>query len=346
MKTYNLSAQPRTAIGKKATKELRNAGLIPVVLNGGEVVELPYNGNLNEGEQVIELANNKGVKVTNLTVKVEDVRKLIYTPDIYAIDLDVNGVKKMAVLKDIQFHPVKEEIDITIGKPLKNGLASLKIVALSDLHLGSGSYKNWLQQRVDEINDCKPDLILIGGDLIDNSLVPVRNTVLEDIVNRLQAPMGIYAVPGNHEYFSNVDECRKWMDENTPIRMLRDEVVTLPCGLQIVGRDDRQNRRRLPLERVVEQVNDTLPTVLLDHQPSDLGVAARNNIDLQFSGHTHHGQIWPLTLLTDRLFELSYGFRKIGNTCYYVSSGLGLWGPPFRIGTQSEFVVFNISFKE
>lgn len=110
MKTYNLSAQPRTAIGKKATKELRNAGLIPVVLNGGEVVELPYSGSLNEGEQVIELANNKGVKVTNLTVKAEDVRKLIYTPDIYAIDLDVNGVKKMAVLKDIQFHPVKEEI--------------------------------------------------------------------------------------------------------------------------------------------------------------------------------------------------------------------------------------------
>ena len=110
MKTYNLSAQPRTAIGKKATKELRNAGLIPVVLNGGEVVELPYSGNLNEGEQVIELANNKGVKVTNLTVKAEDVLKLIYTPDIYAIDLDVYGVKKMAVLKDIQFHPVKEEI--------------------------------------------------------------------------------------------------------------------------------------------------------------------------------------------------------------------------------------------
>ena len=110
MKTYNLSAQPRTALGKKATKELRNAGLIPVVLNGGEVVEFPYNGALNEGEQVIELANNKGVKVTNLTVKADDVRKLIYTPDIFAIDLDVNGVKKMAVLKDIQFHPVKDTI--------------------------------------------------------------------------------------------------------------------------------------------------------------------------------------------------------------------------------------------
>ena len=110
MKNFNLSAQPRTCIGKKASKELRNAGLIPVVMNGGEIVELPYNGSLKEGQSLIEIANNKAVIVTNLTVKAEDVRKLIYTPDIYAINLDINGEKKVAVLKDIQFHPVKEEI--------------------------------------------------------------------------------------------------------------------------------------------------------------------------------------------------------------------------------------------
>lgn len=110
MKSYNLPAQPRTNIGKKASKELRKSGLIPVVMNGGEIVNLPYNGKLNEGEQVVEIANNKGIITTNLTVKAEDVRKLIYTPDIFAIDVDVNGVKKTAVLKDIQFHPVKEEI--------------------------------------------------------------------------------------------------------------------------------------------------------------------------------------------------------------------------------------------
>lgn len=110
MKSYNLPAQPRTNIGKKASKELRKSGLIPVVMNGGEIVDLPFNGKLNEGEQVVEIANNKGIITTNLTVKAEDVRKLIYTPDIFAIDVDVNGVKKTAVLKDIQFHPVKEEI--------------------------------------------------------------------------------------------------------------------------------------------------------------------------------------------------------------------------------------------
>lgn len=110
MKTFELSAQPRTLVGKKATKELRKAGLIPVVMNGGEIVDLPYTGKLNEGETVVEIANNRGIITTNLQVKEEDVRKLIYTPDIFAINLDVNGVKKNAVLKEIQFHPVTDNI--------------------------------------------------------------------------------------------------------------------------------------------------------------------------------------------------------------------------------------------
>lgn len=110
MKTFELSAQPRTLVGKKATKELRKAGLIPVVMNGGEIVDLPYTGKLNEGETVVEIANNRGIITTNLQVKEDDVRKLIYTLDIFAINLDVNGVKKNAVLKEIQFHPVTDNI--------------------------------------------------------------------------------------------------------------------------------------------------------------------------------------------------------------------------------------------
>ena len=110
MKTFQLSAKPRTEIGKKAAKGLRKEGFIPVVMNGGEVVELPYNGKLEGGQEVIETVNNKGVLVTNLKVTVDDVRKLIYTPDVFAIELDIEGTKKMAVLKEVQFHPVKEEI--------------------------------------------------------------------------------------------------------------------------------------------------------------------------------------------------------------------------------------------
>jgi large subunit ribosomal protein L25 len=110
MKTFQLTAQPRVDLGKKATKALRAAGNIPVVLNGGEVVELPYAGTLKEGQKVVEIGNGKGLITTDLTVTNEAVRKLIYTPEIFAIELDINGEKKMAVLKDIQFHPVKDSI--------------------------------------------------------------------------------------------------------------------------------------------------------------------------------------------------------------------------------------------
>ena len=124
MKTFKLSAQPRTVIGKKASVELRKSGMIPVSLNGGEIVELPYAGQLGEGETVVEIANNRGIITRNLQVSVEDVRKLIYTPEIFAIELDINGTTKMAVLKEIQFHPVKDEIlhidllEVTEKKPV------------------------------------------------------------------------------------------------------------------------------------------------------------------------------------------------------------------------------------
>lgn len=110
MKTFQLSAEPRTSLGKKAAKTLRSQNLIPVVLNGGEIITLPYTGTLREGEKVVEIGNGKGLITTDLTVTTDSVRKLIYTPDIFAIELDIHGEKRMAVLKDIQFHPVKDTI--------------------------------------------------------------------------------------------------------------------------------------------------------------------------------------------------------------------------------------------
>lgn len=110
MKTFALSAEPRTDLGKKAAKALRGQNLIPVVLNGGKIIELPYTGTLRAGEKIVELGNGKGLITTDITVSQDAVRKLIYTPDIFAIELDLHGEKRMAVLKDIQFHPVKDTI--------------------------------------------------------------------------------------------------------------------------------------------------------------------------------------------------------------------------------------------
>ncbi|MCM1029416.1 MAG: 50S ribosomal protein L25 [Pseudoflavonifractor sp.] len=110
MQTFKLAAEPRTDLGKKATKALRAEGKIPVVLNGGKVFDLPYTGTLKTGEKIVEIGNGKGLITTDLQVTNEAVRKLIYTPDIFAIELDVNGETRMAVLKDLQFHPVKDSV--------------------------------------------------------------------------------------------------------------------------------------------------------------------------------------------------------------------------------------------
>jgi len=160
-------------------------------------------------------------------------------------------------------------------------------------------------------------------------------------LTELKAPLGIYMVPGNHEYISGIDKSIQFI-QNTPIQLLRDSVVTLPCGIQLIGRDDRSNARRLPLQKLMARIDKSKPVILLDHQPYQLAESQAAGIDLQFSGHTHHGQVWPMNWVTDHLYEQSHGYRQWENSHIYVSSGLSLWGPPFRIGTESEMVVLQL----
>ena len=110
MKTFKLAAAPRVGLGKKSTKALRANNQIPAVINGGELVDLPYNGKLEEGQKVVEIENGKGLITTDIVVTSDAVRKLIYSPEIFAVDIELNGKNKMAVLKDIQFHPVKDTV--------------------------------------------------------------------------------------------------------------------------------------------------------------------------------------------------------------------------------------------
>lgn len=236
-------------------------------------------------------------------------------------------------------HPNINRIDVTLDKPLK--VDSLKIVAISDVHLGNGTRKARLKEFVDMINYEHPDLIVIAGDLIDNSLLPLYQQNMVEELNRLKAPMGIYMVPGNHEYISGIEECKRFL-EKTPIRLLCDSIAPLPNGLQIIGRDDRSSRHRLSLVDLMKKVNNTLPTLLLDHQPYEVSKKDSLGLDIQFSGHTHHGQVWPMSLLVENMYEQSHGYRKWPHSHVYVSSGLSLWGPPFRIGTDSDMAVMVI----
>ncbi len=241
-------------------------------------------------------------------------------------------------------NPIVRHLHIEIPKMLTDSTAtSLKVVAVSDVHLGLGTPKARLQDYVARINAQQPDLVIISGDLIDHSIHPLREARMEEELKQIKAPLGVYLAPGNHEYISGIDACIKYIRQ-TPIRLLRDSVAILPNGIQLVGRDDRSNRQRLPAGELMSPIDPRRPVIVLDHQPVELLQAQQAGADLLFCGHTHRGQVWPLTWFTDRLFERSYGYEQRGTMHLYVSSGLALWGPPFRIGTRGELVVFHLSF--
>ena len=220
-------------------------------------------------------------------------------------------------------HPQVNKIDVSLDKPIEGN--GINIVAVSDVHLGYGTGKAMLKEYVDMINAQHPDLILIGGDLIDNSLTPLYKENMAEELAQLKAPLGIYMVPGNHEYISGIRKSMQFINE-TPIRLLRDNVVTLPGGIQIIGRDDRSNKSRLSLQELVKNIDPAKPVILLDHQPYNLSDTENAGIDLQFSGHTHRGQVWPVSLPT--ICSIKVMVTVSGETATYT------FPPDYRFGDR------------
>lgn len=238
----------------------------------------------------------------------------------------------------VYLHPKVERVEIRLDKPMEE----LTVVAVSDVHLGYATDVKALKRYVRLINRQNPDVLVIAGDMIDNGVGPLVNAPFAEVLDSIDAPDGIYMVPGNHEYISGMEACESFIS-GTRIVLMRDSVAVLRGGLQLVGRDDRSNRNRLPLDSLLAGADMSKPVFVLDHQPYGLAQSDSLGVDIQFSGHTHHGQVWPLSWLTDILYEQSHGYRKWPHSHIFVSSGLALWGPPFRIGTVSDMAVFHIS---
>ncbi len=233
-------------------------------------------------------------------------------------------------------HKHRESLNIATAKPIEK---PLKIVMMSDIHLGYHIRRGEFAKWVDMINGEKPDIVLIAGDIIDRSVEPLLKEGTAEEFRRISAP--VYACPGNHEYYSGINKSLQFC-KLAGITMLRDTAVSV-AGINIIGRDDRTNARRKPLENLVAETEKDRFTILLDHQPYSLEEAEKNGIDFEFCGHTHYGQIWPISWITDALYEDAYGPLEKGGTQYYVSSGIGIWGGKFRIGTRSEYVVAEIT---
>ena len=233
-------------------------------------------------------------------------------------------------------HKYREELTLETDKPLEQPLT---IVLASDLHIGYHNRKAELARWVDLINAEKPDLVLIGGDIIDRSLRPVTEGRCEEEFRRIEAP--VWTVLGNHETYAGLPQAEQFF-QAAGIRVLKDSVAHFK-GVDVIGRKDRSTPGRAALRDLADGREGF--TLVLDHQPSHLEEAEAAGIDFQFSGHTHRGQVWPVSWATDLMFEKSWGHYRKGGTRYYISSGLGLWGAKIRVGTRSEYLVLKLKGK-
>ncbi|MBN1571951.1 MAG: metallophosphoesterase [Deltaproteobacteria bacterium] len=221
----------------------------------------------------------------------------------------------------------------------------LKVVFVSDIHLGRMIGKDRLKGIVELVNGEGPDIILIGGDLFDEEADGLYH--VREILSSFKAKYGAFAVLGNHEFYHGPDESTHFM-ESANIRVLRDKAVTVPGIVNIVGLDDysdgwgRRARDEETLKEIIDSCDENLPTILMTHTPVYLDRFAALGVDLALFGHTHNGQFFPFNLVTDSIFKLSYGYGRVGDMHAYVSSGAGTWGPPIRVLTDVEIVKINL----
>jgi uncharacterized protein len=236
------------------------------------------------------------------------------------------------------------EMEIVTCDP-SSEVHNMTLVAASDLHLGNVVRKGRLTEWVELINSQKPDLIVLAGDIFDHSYSTVVAQRMDEELLKLKATYGVYAIPGNHDYYAGIDRVINFL-KKADIRVLRDSTAIIGNRIRLIGRDDRTNSKRKSLKALMDPVQDGLPTIVLDHQPGSIDESALLGVDLHISGHTHNGQIFPFNKIVSRIYALGYGYRKTGDTHLYVSSGLGLWGAPIRLGTQSEIVRISLKTGE
>ncbi len=242
-------------------------------------------------------------------------------------------------------NPVVTEYDIKVDKQA-GSLSELRIAMVSDIHYGTIIDAQRLESMVKIINELKPDLILFAGDIIEGSPTQAEARILMAVFNQMDAKYGKAAVPGNHDRALRDDSGVVRCFEEAGITVLRDNYIKPENSFYVIGRDDpgHGSRERKEISELMSEIDTSYPIILLDHQPIDLRAVQESNIDLQLSGHTHRGQVFPSQLITGKIFELDWGLLKNDDYHLVVSSGYGTWGPPLRIGNHPEVVFVKVSF--
>ncbi len=261
--------------------------------------------------------------------------------------------------RDIQINHY--EVDIA-----KDGgsIDTLNAVLIGDIHMGYNVGTAHIQQMVDKINTLDPDIVLIAGDIFDNEYEAMAEPEqLIEILKTMKAKYGIYSVYGNHDIqekilagFTFPSDNEKAADERMDAfikelgwKHLRDEVALVENSFYIIGRADEERpgrgiEERADIETLMQETDQTKPVLILDHEPKELKKQAMAGADLCLNGHVHDGQVFPGNIVTSLMWENSCGYRQIGYMHSIVTSGVGIWGPPMRLGTDSEICQITVHF--
>jgi hypothetical protein len=240
-------------------------------------------------------------------------------------------------------------IEIDIDKPAGAGLRNLNIAMASDIHLGTVMGSRRLEKIVGRLNALEPDIVLLPGDIVDESVSRAEEEKMIFCLRSIQAPLGVFSVPGNHEVYGGLEKNLEYLRRGG-VRVLQDEAVLVGGAFVLAGRKDptvlQSKELRMSIREILEKTgaDPKLPIILLDHQPVRLMEAVDAGIDLQLSGHTHAGQLFPLNLINKKIWEKYWGYLRKGRTQYYISCGVGTWGPPVRTGSIPEIVRIKVSF--
>ncbi len=238
-----------------------------------------------------------------------------------------------------QAMPRTTDVEVALAH-LPRSLEGFSVVQLSDVHVGPFSRAGRLRGMVERVNSLAPDLVVITGDLADEKVAHLVEAMR--VLQNLKARHGVLAVTGNHDFHAGVDEVVRCAEAGN-VRFLRNERVTVAGAIDVYGIDDpiaaRMEGDQAPrLEQVIGPATRQRASILLCHQPLGYPRLAELGVGLVLSGHTHGGQLWPISWLARRLYPHNAGHYQIGASHFYVSRGTGTWGPPMRLGVPSEIV--------
>ncbi len=232
----------------------------------------------------------------------------------------------------------------TIDMPRKySKIDHLRIAFVADIHIQQNTRIQFIDQFVKKINALKPDLMLYAGDIVEGDNENETTKAIESAMRKIVTKYGTFGVTGNHEFYGGNGQSAFFRELG--ITMLSDTVIRIDSSFYLAGRNDQHFGQRKTAIRLLEGISHDMPVILMDHRPTQLQEVSQTIADVQVSGHTHNGQMFPINMITNTVYELSWGYKKIRNTHFFVTSGLRLWGPPVKTAGKSEIMLIDMNFK-